>query len=70
MGDPFCRGTYPWGHEDNELKSAIRGIIRKRNSTPALRTGECEYRALGDDSLQITRALNGETETYVLKRGE
>ena len=38
-GDPFCRGTYPWGHEDTELLEFYRALGRIRRSCPAFREG-------------------------------
>ena len=34
FGDPFCRGTYPWGKEDTELIDFYKwlGALRKENS--------------------------------------
>ena len=68
MGDPFCRRTYPWGREDTELTSAVRGIIRHRNSSPALKTGSCRFRAPDDDRIEITRESDTQAETYILDR--
>ena len=68
MGDPFCRGTYPWGKEDKELQAEIRRIIRTRNQEPALRTGECMVRALDEDRLEVLRRQDGRTLEFILDR--
>ena len=68
MGDPFCRGTYPWGKEDKELQAEIRRVIRTRNQEPALRTGECMVRALDEDRLEVLRRQDGRTLEYILDR--
>jgi len=39
--DPFCRGTYPWGREDQALLAQIRAMNRVRASSRALSSGEC-----------------------------
>ncbi|MBR3145330.1 MAG: glycoside hydrolase family 13 protein [Clostridia bacterium] len=37
--DPFCRGCYPWGKEDNELLLFYRELGRVRNSLSPLKEG-------------------------------
>lgn len=64
--DPYCRGTYPWGREDRELQAEIRRIIRARNSSPVLKSGEAGVRALDDSRLEIVRKLDGETVSVVI----
>ena len=34
FGDPFCRGTYPWGNEDTELIDFYKwlGTLRRENN--------------------------------------
>ncbi|MCM1539918.1 MAG: glycoside hydrolase family 13 protein [Blautia sp.] len=41
--DPDSRRTYPWGHEDQELISFHRDIIRLRRENDELRTGSLKY---------------------------
>lgn len=41
--DPDNRRTYPWGHEDQELISFHRDIIRLRRENDELRTGSIKY---------------------------
>ena len=41
--DPDSRRTYPWGHEDQELLSFHRDIIRLRRENNELRTGSLKY---------------------------
>jgi 4-alpha-glucanotransferase len=38
--DPFNRGTYPWGREDNNLVAWFKKVIALRKRLDALRTGE------------------------------
>ena len=40
LGDPFNRGTYPWGKENEKILCWYKKIIFIRNSNKALRTGE------------------------------
>lgn len=39
-GDPFCRGSYPWGHEDTELLDFYRALGKMRLENKAFRSGE------------------------------
>lgn len=41
--DPDSRRSYPWGHEDQELLSFHRDIIRLRRENNELRTGSLKY---------------------------
>ena len=42
--DPFNRGTYPWGHEDETLKARFALLGRLRNQRSALQKGTIRYR--------------------------
>lgn len=42
LGDPFCRGCYPWGGEDTEIRSETARLIGLRNSSDAFKKGEME----------------------------
>ncbi len=64
FGDPFCRGTYPWGKEDKDLLSFYKtlGSIRRKNKVFAsgefipvyANFGEIAYiRKSGDSKLLI-----------------
>ncbi len=46
-GDPFCRGCYPWGKEDEELLSYYRKLGKARRSCPAFEDGSLEFLAIG-----------------------
>ena len=41
--DPFNRGTYPWGHEDTELKSWFSLLGQLRRSRESLQAGTICY---------------------------
>lgn len=56
MSDPYCRGTYPWGSEDDELLSAFRKIAAVRTASTALKTGDMKLWAVGEDVLMIERS--------------
>ena len=40
FGDPFCRGTYPWGKERNELIEFYRKLGNLRRNNSVFGTGE------------------------------
>ncbi len=40
FGDPFCRATYPWGQEDNELIEFYRLLGKMRRECSCLKSGE------------------------------
>jgi len=64
MADPFCRGTYPWGREDKALLEDIAGAIRRRNQSPALRTGELKLLAPGEDVVVAIRRIHGGRDAF------
>ena len=66
--DPFCRGTYPWGREDQGLLLKIRAANRERLASPVLREGEVQLIAESPDRLTVVRTLPGERYTYTLTR--
>lgn len=70
MSDPFCRGTYPWGREDEPLIEAFREAAMRRRSSPALVDGELALEAVSDDLLVIRRSLHGKTIALAVNRGE
>lgn len=39
LGDPFCRGCYPWGSEDKEIQNDVRRLIKLRKSSETFCTG-------------------------------
>ena len=41
--DPFCRRTYPWGREDQDMLTRYKAMAAMRNGHPVLKTGECAY---------------------------
>ncbi len=53
--DPFCRGTYPWGHEDQETLSAVKRLFHLRKDRPILTRGYFDIANEGEDTLCIHR---------------
>jgi 4-alpha-glucanotransferase len=64
MADPFCRGTYPWGREDGELLQDVAGAIRRRNGSPALKTGEMRLIPAGEDVAVVIRRIEGGRDAF------
>lgn len=62
--DPFCRGTYPWGGGDQELKTAIQALLLQRKGSHALRTGTLQTRAPDKNTLLITREITGGRDVF------
>lgn len=64
FADPFCRGTYPWGREDNELLEFYKKLGAFRRKTKAF-SGEFIplYANFGD--IMFIRK-NGQSEVLVL----
>ena len=56
MADPFCRRTYPWGHEDGELIRAVQRLLTGRKSV--LRVGLSTVVPLGGDLALAARWLD------------
>ena len=57
--DPFCRRTYPWGQEDQQMLAYYRRMIAMRKAHPELRTGECAYISPDDDVFGVIRTISG-----------
>jgi cyclomaltodextrinase len=57
MADPFCRGTYPWGREDQALISEFARAIARRNVSPAMKTGDMRLFAACDDVAVVIRRV-------------
>jgi len=54
--DPFCRGTFPWGHEDPRTMAIFKEAFRLRQERPVLRRGSLSLSHEGEDTLVIHRA--------------
>ena len=64
MTDPYCRGTYPWGKEDMDLLDAFRKVARRRMNSTALKTGEMQLRALGEDVVLVERSIKDGKDAF------
>jgi len=62
--DPFNRGTYPWGREDNNLLSWHKKMIALRKKTDALRTGEFIPVFVDIDVYGFVRMIKGGKDVF------
>lgn len=67
--DPFCRGTYPWGHENTSLLSHYRLLGSLRNTHTALQNGEISYLAATGPLLVFSRYDDAERLTLLCNAG-
>ena len=64
--DSFCRRYYPWGEEDEALRSYFAALCRVKNETPALRDGDVRVRQAGGGKLCFVRRIDAcDAEVYV-----
>lgn len=68
--DPYNRGPYPWGQEDEELLAHYRDLGRLYRELSPLRGGECEYLAHEDDVLGCRRTDEGGSVLVLINRSE
>ena len=61
--DPYCRGTFPWGHEDSELQETFRRILAQRKR-PVFQTGTLRVWAENADTLIIVREITGGHDVF------
>ena len=58
--DPYCRGTFPWGREDEETMAIHKELFKLRHERPVLRRGSFDIAYEGEDTLVIHRdSANG-----------
>ncbi len=66
--DPYNRGPFPWGAEDEELTAHYRALARWYAEHPVLRGGEYAPLAQGDDRLGCVRWNDAEKLTVLVDR--
>jgi 4-alpha-glucanotransferase len=57
--DPFCRGTYPWGREDERQVAFFADQLNRRRGLPVLARGDLTLLAPARDALVILRRISG-----------
>ena len=68
--DPFNRGTYPWGHEDEELLCCFRQLGALRRAHEALQSGTIVYHAAQGRVLAFSRRAVHDHCLTVINAGE
>ena len=58
--DPFNRGCYPWGHEDQRFRELFRTLGQLKNNTPALQLGDVRVTLAGGGKIAFLRTYQGE----------
>ena len=66
--DPFCRGTYPWGHEDRALMEEIKRVNHARLKSRAAQNGSLELIAPDADMLTVVRRYESDELRVTLDR--
>ncbi len=66
--DPFNRGTYPWGNEDNELIEYYKKLTQIYNRYGVLRHGEFEYICYEHDLFACRRKTEDTSIIAVVNR--
>ncbi len=66
--DPYNRGSFPWGREDEELEAYLRELTAMYARHPALRSGEYEPVSFGDDVLGCRRTDADESLLALVNR--
>lgn len=67
--DPFNRGTYPWGKEDEGLVDFFKLLGGLRKGLPVLRLGNFAPVAFEDNSVVFLREYEGEQVLIAINRG-
>ena len=69
FGDPFCRATYPWGHENQELISFYKDLGKVRKECKAFVDGDFYTVFADENSVAFTRNSKNSTAFIVVNRG-
>ena len=77
IGNLLNRATYPWGHEDEELKGFYKELVKSRKSEEFLRTADMRVHKISkkhliferydenDKAIVIASRVNQETEVNI-----
>lgn len=76
-GDPFCRKTYPWGNENQDIMQIYKKYIKLRNSNKLYSVGEIEtvykigrvyafMRYIGDDRRIVLAGMSEDEDVIRL----
>ncbi len=62
--DPYNRGTYPWGHEDESMIESVREILKNRAESRILKTGHLSVVTPDDDTISIIRHIDDNHDVF------
>ena len=68
FGDPFCRGFYPWGRENNELLEFYRFLGALRRDNKVFKDGEFLTASAGLGTFSFIRQKDGEKLLIAVNR--
>ena len=68
--DPFCRQTYPWGHEDLALQSWFFTLGQLRRRLTALQKGKLRWLHLGQGAMVYARETDDQAVVVLLNAGQ
>lgn len=66
--DPYNRGTFPWGKENQDLENGFRRLIRWRREYEVLQTGDFQSFYNQEDVYGFQRAGGGEAVMVLINR--
>ena len=69
FGDPFCRATYPWGYENQELVSFYKDLGKVRKECKAFVDGDFYTVFADENSVAFTRNSKNSTAFIAVNRG-
>lgn len=69
-GDPFNRGTFPWGNEDQVLQSHVRMLSHLRKEYPVLVSGSAAFHAVDWDVFLVERTLEDTSALIYVNRSQ
>ena len=69
FGDPFCRATYPWGHENQELISFYKDLGKVRKECKAFVDGDFYTVFADESSVAFTRSSKNSKAFIAVNRG-
>ncbi len=68
--DPFNRGTYPWGHQENELQRHFAALGHIRRERVSLQRGDLHWLYTTGPILAFARKKHAEYTALVVNAGE
>ncbi len=66
--DPFCRYTYPWGREDETLRTYYQALCHLKRELPALKLGTINILQAGQGKLAFERVYKGQKVRAYINR--